>query len=122
MANPPQANWCSIWDGNPRKRYLFAVHYAWSVYILLFNCMVLNIRAYGRDHLPINTVAIAFSEIFGVLVGMYLVLYTRRRWLWSGLLSIASGCLAYFTWFIPETCKNSEQYIHNSCTQSNYYL
>lgn len=65
--------------------------------------MVLNIRAYGRDHLGINTVAIAFSEIVGVFIAMYLILYTRRRWLWSGILSITSGVLAYFTWLIPET-------------------
>lgn len=103
LANPPQANWCSIWDGKPRKRYLLAVHYAWSVYVLLFNSMVLNIRAYGRDHLGINTIAIAFSEIVGVFIAMYLILYTRRRWLWSGILSITSGVLAYFTWLIPET-------------------
>lgn len=103
MANPPQAKWCTIWDGKPRKRYLLAVHYAWSVYVLLFNSMVLNIRAYGRDHLAINTVAIAFSEIVGVFIGLYLILYTRRRWLWSGLLSITSGILGYFTWLIPET-------------------
>lgn len=84
-ANPPQASWCSIWDGKPSKIYVLAVHYAWSVYILLFNCVVLNIRAYGRDHLSINTVAIGFSEIFGVFIGMYLVLYTRRRWLWVSI-------------------------------------
>lgn len=104
-ANPPQASWCSIWKGKPPKIYLLAVHYAWSVYILLFNCVVLNIRAYGRDHLSINTVAIGFSEILGVCIGMYLVLYTRRRWLWAGALGIACGCLAYLTWLIPETCK-----------------
>lgn len=63
--------------------------------------MILNIRAYGRDHLSINTIAIGFSEITGVMIGMYLILYTRRRWLWSGCLSISSGILAYFTWLIP---------------------
>lgn len=103
-----QASWCEIWDGKPSKIYLFAVHYAWSVYVLLFNCVVLNIRAYGRDHLSINTVAIGFSEIVGVFIGMYLVLYTSRRWLWAGVIAITCGCLAYFTWLIPETCKSSK--------------
>lgn len=112
MANPPQANWCSIWDGNPRKRYLLAVHYAWGVYVLLFNSMVLNIRAYGREHIPINTIAIAFSEIIGVFIGLYLILYTRRRWLWSGVLSITSGVLAYFTWLIPETREYTTKFSH----------
>lgn len=112
MANPPQANWCSIWDGNPRKRYLLAAHYAWGVYVLLFNSMVLNIRAYGREHIPINTIAIAFSEIIGVFIGLYLILYTRRRWLWSGVLSITSGVLAYFTWLIPETREFTSEVSH----------
>lgn len=102
-ANPPQANWCTIWDGKPSKIFILAVHYAWSVYVLNFNCVVLNIRAYGRDHLSINTVAIGFSEIIGVFIGIYFVLYTSRRWLWAGLSGIASGFLAYFTWFIPQT-------------------
>lgn len=92
-----------------------AVHYAWSVYVLNFNCVVLNIRAYGRDHLPMNTVAIGFSEILGVFFGIYFALYTARRWLWAGLSGIACGCLAYFTWFIPETCKCKQ-------TQFQFYL
>lgn len=104
-ADPPHAGWSELWDGNPSKMYILAVHFAWSVYVLNFNCVVLNIRAYGRDHLSINTVAIGFSEILGVFIGIYLVLYTRRRWLWAGLSGIACGTLAYFSWFIPQTCK-----------------
>lgn len=104
-ADPPQASWYSIWDGKPAKIYILAVHFAWSLYVLNFNCVVLNIRAYGRDHLSINTVALGFSEIFGVFIGIYFVLYTSRRWLWAGISGIASGCLAYFTWLIPQTCK-----------------
>lgn len=107
MANPIESTWCSLWDGSPRRRYIFAVHYAWTVYILLFNCVVLNIRAYGRDHVSINIVAIGFSEILGVFIGMYLILYTRRRWLWAGSLGILSGIMAYFTWFIPENRKST---------------
>ncbi|XP_031635382.1 organic cation transporter-like protein isoform X2 [Contarinia nasturtii] len=106
-ANPPQANWSSLWDGKPSRIYILALHYAWSVYVLNFNCVVLNIRAFGRDHLSINTVAIALSEIFGVFIGIYIVLYTSRRWLWSGLAGICSGCLSYLTWFIPQTLKET---------------
>lgn len=43
--------------------------------------------------------------MFGVFIGMYLILYTRRRWLWTGLFSIVAGGLAYLTWFIPDNCK-----------------
>lgn len=106
-ANPPESNWCSIWNGKPGKIYILAIHYAWSVYVLNFNCVILNIRAYGRDHLSMNTVAIGFSEILGVFIGIYFVLYTSRRWLWAGISGIGCGCLAYFTWLIPETRKLS---------------
>lgn len=92
-ANPPQADWFSIWS-KKMGIYILVVHYAWSVYVLNFNCVVLNIRAFGRDHLSINTVllpilflfeqiqtkiviilffvqvAIGFSEILGVFIGM----------------------------------------------------
>lgn len=54
---PAQARWLKLWDGKPRKRHIFAVHYAWAIYILLFNSMVLNIRSFGLDHIHINTVA-----------------------------------------------------------------
>lgn len=85
--------------------------------------MVLNIRAYGHEYIYINTVVMGkynfavlqlvyhkhrqkgFSEMFGVFIGMYLILYTRRRWLWTGLFSMAAGVLAYLTWLIPENRK-----------------
>lgn len=105
MEEPPQARWMELWDGNPRRRHLLCVHYAWAIYILLFNSMVLNIRAYGREYIHMNTVIMGFSEMFGVFIGMYLILYTRRRWLWTGLFSISSGVLAYLTWFIPDDSK-----------------
>lgn len=126
---PAQARWMTLWDGKPRKRHIFAVHYAWAIYILLFNSMVLNIRSFGLEHLHINTVAMGecfryithvqaffyiqpirmpiagMSEIVGVFIGMYLILYTRRRWLWTGIISITAGSFAYLTWMIPNDCK-----------------
>ncbi|XP_055297446.1 organic cation transporter protein-like [Sitodiplosis mosellana] len=106
-ADPPQASWCSIWDGQPSKIYILAVHFAWSIYILNFNCVILNIRAYGRDHLSVNTVAIGLSEIVGVFIGIYIVLYTSRRWLWAGACGVGSGCLGFLAWYIPKTLKAS---------------
>lgn len=79
------------------------------MYVLNFNCVVLGIRMYGRDHLSINTVAIGFSEIIGVFIGMYIVLYTSRRWLWAGSTAIITGLLGYFIWFIPRTSKQLTQ-------------
>lgn len=102
---PKEATWWELWDGTPSKIYVLAIHFAWSMYVLNFNCVVLGIRMYGRDHLSINTVAIGFSEIIGVFIGMYIVLYTSRRWLWAGSAGIITGLLGYFIWFIPRTSK-----------------
>lgn len=108
-ANPPLASWCSLWDGQPSKIYILAVHFAWSMYILNFNCVVLNIRAYGRDHFSVNTVAIGISEMAGVFIGMYIVLYTSRRWLWAGVAGIGAGFLGFLAWYIPQgQCKWSK--------------
>lgn len=38
---------------------------------------------------------------------MYLILYTKRRWLWTGVLSITAGSFAYLTWMIPNDCKST---------------
>lgn len=48
---------------------------------------------------------IGFSEIIGVCFGIYIVLYTSRRWLWAGTSGIITGCIAYVSWFIPRNRK-----------------
>lgn len=56
---PVQAAWSQLWRGQPQRRHvILAVHYAWAMYILLFNSMVLNITAYGQTHIHMNTVVI----------------------------------------------------------------
>lgn len=56
IPNPSQVPWLKLWQGIPKTRYVLCVHYAFAVYILLFNSMVLNIAAYGQKHIHMNTV------------------------------------------------------------------
>lgn len=55
LAEPPPAGWWSIWKGPRAKCNMVAVHLAWSIYIVVYYGMLLNIRAFSRDHLEINT-------------------------------------------------------------------
>lgn len=56
---PAAASWSQLWLGQPQRRHvILALHYAWAMYILLFNSMVLNIAAYGQRHIHMNTVVI----------------------------------------------------------------
>lgn len=60
------------------------MHYAFALYILLFNSMVLNIAAYGQKHIHVNTVVIgafslyvcgvSFSTVFNNVVVLLLLL------------------------------------------------
>lgn len=60
---PPPAGWWSIWKGKRAVRHMICVHLAWSIYIVIYYGMLLNIRVFGREHLHINT-AIAGMYIF----------------------------------------------------------
>lgn len=55
----------------------------------------------------------------GAFIGLYLILYTRRKWLWSGIFSIVAGLFAYLTWCIPENCMDIiiliKMFINNNC-------
>lgn len=56
---------------------------------------------------------LGMSEIVGVFIGLYLILYTKRRWLWTGIISITAGCFAYLTWMIPNDRKLTDLAIDN---------
>lgn len=58
----PQVSWLKLWQGVPRKSSVLCLHYAFAVYILLFNSMVLNITAYGQKHIHMNTVVMGWSN------------------------------------------------------------
>lgn len=52
-----EIDWWSLWSVDQRMGIL-CVHFAWGLYVLLFNSMVLNVLAYGQEHLHMNTVVI----------------------------------------------------------------
>lgn len=46
----------SYFAGERAVRHMVCVHLAWSIYIVTYYGMLLNIRTFSRDHLEINTV------------------------------------------------------------------
>lgn len=53
---PSPAGWWTLWKGENAVRHMVCVHLAWSIYIVTYYGMLLNIRTFSRDHLEINTV------------------------------------------------------------------
>lgn len=124
QSEPPPAGWWSIWKGPKAVRHMICVHLSWSIYIVVYYGMLLNIRAFSREHLEINTVIAGqfhlnlkylicskqticmfgitgVSEIAGVFIGLLLILHTTRKWLWTGAFNVIAGCFAYTAWAIP---------------------
>lgn len=56
QSEPPPAGWWSLWKGPRAVRHMICVHLAWSIYIVVYYGMLLNIRAFSRDHLEVNTI------------------------------------------------------------------
>lgn len=44
-------------------------------------------------------------EIIGVLFAWFLILKTKRKWLWAGLFNIFAGIFASAGYLIPIDCK-----------------
>ncbi|XP_031635392.1 solute carrier family 22 member 8-like [Contarinia nasturtii] len=98
----PPAGWWTLWKGPTASfRNMVCVHICWSIYIITYYGMLLNIRSFSREHLEINTMIAGCCEILGVFVGLILILYTRRKWLYTGLFNIIAGLIAYSAWLIP---------------------
>lgn len=53
---PPPAGWWTLWKGPKAIRHMICVHICWSIYIITYYGMLLNIRAFSREHLEINTI------------------------------------------------------------------
>ncbi|KAH8330893.1 hypothetical protein KR067_008691 [Drosophila pandora] len=102
MDAPPPSGWWSMWKGERAVRHIICVHLAWSLYIVVYYGMLLNIRAFSREHLYINTFVAGFSEMMGTFFGLFLILKTTRKWLWTGLFNIIAGCIAYCGWLVPK--------------------
>lgn len=101
QSEPDPDSWWSIWAEKSARKNLICVHLAWSIFIVVYYGMLLNIRAFGRDNLQINTVIAGASEIIGTFIGFYLIMCTSKKWFWTGLFNIIGGMVAYLAWIIP---------------------
>lgn len=102
--DPPEASLLSIWKvPTGIKRKLLAAHIGWSIYLMLYFGLLLHVRAMGRDFLKVNTVIAGISEIVGTFIGLYLILNTTRKWLWTSLLNIITSLIAFSAVFVPDT-------------------
>lgn len=54
----PPAQWHSLWNDRRVVLQITAIHIAWAVYVTNYNGMLLNVKAFGREHLSLNTVAL----------------------------------------------------------------
>lgn len=52
---PAPAAWWTLFQGPKAIRHMICVHICWSIYIITYYGMLLNIRAFSREHLEINT-------------------------------------------------------------------
>lgn len=103
QSDPPPAGWWSLWQGKRAVRHMICVHLCWSIYIVVYYGMLLNIRSFSREHLEINTVIAASCEILGVFCGLGLILFTTRKWIYTGMFNVIAGLIAYSAWLIPQS-------------------
>lgn len=52
---PESLGWWSLWMGPKAMVTMVALHLAWSIYVTNYNGMLLNVRAFGRQYLYVNT-------------------------------------------------------------------
>ncbi|XP_059217738.1 steroid transmembrane transporter SLC22A24 [Stomoxys calcitrans] len=109
MKNKPIVRYWSLWDGKAPRSFILLIHWAWAVSMVIYSVMVIMIRFVDITKLHVNTSCLGFAEMLGIFLGLYLLLYTRHRWLWSGYLMLFAGIITYFVWFIPDSVKDSHR-------------
>lgn len=101
---PPEPRLIDIWTGPPGlKRKLFAAHICWSIFLMLYFGLLLHVRAMGRNFLEVNTVIAGVAELLGTFIGLYLILNSTRKWLWTSLLNILTSIIAFSAIFVPDS-------------------
>ncbi|KXJ73640.1 hypothetical protein RP20_CCG015359 [Aedes albopictus] len=98
---PEPDAWWTIWEETGCTKNLVYIHLAWGSFCTAYYGMLLNITAFGREKIEINTVAAGVSELAGTFIGLSLIMFSKNKWLWCGLLNAIGGSVAYFAWFIP---------------------
>lgn len=78
-------NWWSLWRGRHSVIAIVAAHIAWAVYVTNYNGMLLNVKAYGRDFLSLNTVIMGTSAhdalflLFDDVISLFVSLIVSRK-------------------------------------------
>ncbi|XP_029715576.2 organic cation transporter protein isoform X1 [Aedes albopictus] len=101
VEKPDPDPWWSIWSEKGITKNLVCVHTAWAVFYTVYYAALVNITAFGRDHIQINTVVAGASEMLGCFVGLFLIMFTKEKWLWTGLFNVVGGLVAFTAWWIP---------------------
>ena len=115
MEEPTPPPYWSIWREPNVRVKLTACHLAWSIYIVVYYAFLLNIRTYGRDYLEINTIVAGICEIIGTFIGLYLILYTSKKWFITGMMNVIGGACAYIAFYVPISSKKYIILIENRC-------
>lgn len=95
-------NWWTLFQGDRAIRHTVCVHWCWAIYLFCYYGTLLNIRTFGRDNLHVNTAVAGFSEIIGVFLGLSLILWTKQKWFWAGVLNIVASLITCLIWITPE--------------------
>lgn len=101
----PSPGWFSLWRGSYAVRNMICIHLVWSCYVISYYGMLLNVKVFSRDHIHINAMVAGICELIGVFFGLFLIMTSKRKWLWIGMFNIIAGCIAFTAWMIPTTCK-----------------
>ncbi|XP_073819661.1 solute carrier family 22 member 3-like [Musca autumnalis] len=109
MRNSRSPSYWSIWDGKTPRRFIFMLHWNWSVSVVIYTVMILMIRLLGVKYMHVNTFCLGFAEMLGIAMGLYMFLYSKRHWLHSGCLLIFAGVTTYLIWLSPDGVKESRK-------------
>ncbi|CAO1388922.1 unnamed protein product [Diamesa serratosioi] len=107
----PEPSWWSLWSTPEVTKNLIACHLAWSIYIVIYYGFLLNIRGFGREFLELNTVIAGVCEIIGTFIGLFLILKTSRKWLWTSIFNIVASFVALSAHLIPPTVTPNERVV-----------
>lgn len=98
---PKEPSFWQLWEGKGVTKNLICICLAWSVYIIIYYGFLLNVRPYGRDYLEPNTAICGVSEIIGTFIGLFFILKTERKWLWTGCFNLIASIMSFCAYLIP---------------------
>ncbi|XP_062561076.1 organic cation transporter protein-like isoform X2 [Armigeres subalbatus] len=108
-ARPDPDPWWTIWREKAPVRNLILLHLAWGIFLTMYYGTLLNITAFGREQIHLNTVFAGASEMTGTFIGLCLIMLTKNKWQWCGLFNVVGGSVAYLAWLIPTDITNDDR-------------